>query len=64
MSLSDEVYDNINALIICGCFHDRRKILSLVISNFSWSVVERVEPINFLLRRRCRNDLVTILTIQ
>ena len=60
VGLSDEVYDNIHTLVICGFFHDRRKILSLVISNFSWSVVERVEPVNFCLCRCCRNDLVTI----
>ena len=60
VGLSDKVYDNVYTLAICGLFHDRCKVFSLVIGNFSWSVIERVEPVNFFLCRCCRNDLVTI----
>ena len=60
VSLSDEVYDNIYTFVICLLFHDRRKVLGLVIGNSRWSVVDRVEPVNFILRRRCRDDLVTM----
>jgi hypothetical protein len=60
VGLSDEIYEDIYTFVICSLFHDRRKVLGLVIGNFRWSVVDRVEPVNFLLRRRRRNDLVTM----